>query len=146
MKKCHLLLHLVHHRGCHTHSFSCSAVSQGVSLAIIGQGKCMMEIIQTQYLNVSKTYLHLEIFVFPAAPPSAPMCPKISPQSPVSLGLFWVAPSDTHCIANYIITLTNITEGNASFMYETASNSTSLAISGVTEGAAYFFTVARVDT
>ena len=86
------------------------------------------------------------MFVFPAGPPSAPMCPKISPQSPDSLDLFWVAPNDSLCIATYIITLTNVTEGNASFMYETTSNSTSMEILHLTIGAMYFFTVAGVDT
>ena len=74
------------------------------------------------------------------------MCPEMSPQSPLLLNLFWDAPNDSICITNYIITLTNISEGNASFMYETGSNSTSIEISDLTEGAEYFFTVAGVDT
>ena len=74
------------------------------------------------------------------------MFPEISPQSPLLLALIWVAPNDSVCITNYIITLTNVTEGNVSFKYETDSNSTSVEISDLTEGAVYFFTVAGVDT
>ena len=62
------------------------------------------------------------------------------------MDLFWAAPNDSLCITNYIITLTNIAEGNTSFMYETGSNSTSVEISDLTVGAVYFFIVAGVDT
>ena len=74
------------------------------------------------------------------------MCPEFFFQSPLLLVLFWTAPNDSLCITSYIITLTNITEGNVSFMYETGSNSTSVGISGLTEGAAYFFIVGGIDT
>ena len=70
----------------------------------------------------------------------------MSPLSPVLSDLFWAAPNNSLCIKNYTITLTNVTEGNASFIYHIGSNSTSVEISGLTKGAAYFFTVAGVDT
>ena len=84
-------------------------------------------------------YLYIE-------PPSAPTCPKISPLSTATLELFWTAPNDSLCITSYIITLTNISEGNASFLYQTDSTSTSVNVSGLTKGARYFFTVAGIDT
>ena len=70
----------------------------------------------------------------------------IFPQSPALVELSWVAPSEALCVANYTVTLTNITEGNVSYVYKTTSNSTSLEISHVLLGVDYIFIVAGVDT
>ena len=57
--------------------------------------------------------------------------------------LSWSSLSDSACVAtNYIVTLTNITEGNVAFVY----NTTSITVFDLTQGAEYSFTVARVDT
>ena len=45
----------------------------------------------------------------------------------------------------YTITLTNITEGNTSYTYNTTTNTTSITVSDFVRGAEYFFTVAEVD-
>ena len=60
--------------------------------------------------------------------------------------LSWTPPTDTICVTFYTITLTNITEGNASYTYNTTTNTTSKTVSDLTQGAEYSFTVAGVDT
>ena len=48
-------------------------------------------------------------------------------------------------MTTYIITLTNITEGNSTYTYSTTTNTTSITLYNLTKGAEYFFTVAWVD-
>ena len=59
--------------------------------------------------------------------------------------LSWTSPTDSLCITNYTITLTNITEGNVVYVYNTTINTTSMTVSDFTQGAEYSFTVAGVD-
>ena len=77
-------------------------------------------------------------------PPSAPLSPSFSPQSLSSVVLSWT-PSDADCVVKYIITLTNITEWNASYVYNTTINTTSMTVSDLTQGVEYSFTVAGID-
>ena len=83
---------------------------------------------------------------FLVGPPSAPMNPNISPQSLTIANLSWEHPSEPLCVTNYTVTLTNITEGNVSYIYSTISNETSVEIHALTQGAEYTFSVAGVDT
>ena len=80
-------------------------------------------------------------------PPSAPQPPRLFPKSLTSAVLSWISPIDSLCvtIASYTITLTNITEGNVSYMYNTTTNATSMAVFDLTQGAEYSFIVAWVD-
>ena len=57
----------------------------------------------------------------------------------------WTPPTESICISIYTVTLTNVTEGNISYIYNTATNATSMTVSDLIEGAEYFFTVAGVD-
>ena len=57
----------------------------------------------------------------------------------------WTPPTESICISIYTVTLTNITEGNISYIYNTATNTTNMTVSDLTEGAEYLFTVAGVD-
>ena len=82
----------------------------------------------------------------PVGPPSAPLGPIISPQSITVAILLWAHPSPSLRITRYIITLTNITEGNVSNVYSTVSSETSVEIHHLTQEAEYSFTVAGVDT
>ena len=81
---------------------------------------------------------------FSSGPPSAPLSPSLSPQSLSSVVLSWT-PSDADCVVKYTIILTNITEGNASYIYNTTTNTTSMTVSDLTQGADYLFTVAGID-
>ena len=76
--------------------------------------------------------------------PSAPLNASFSPQSLTSTVLCWT-PSDADCIVAYTITLTNITEGNASYAYNVTTNTTSMTVSDLTQGVVYSFTVAGVN-
>ena len=61
--------------------------------------------------------------------------------------LSWTSFSDSACAAtNYAVTLTNITEGNAVYVYNITANTTSITVSDLIQGAEYFFIVAGVDT
>ena len=78
-------------------------------------------------------------------PPSAPSQPKFIPKSLTSAILSWIPTTDSLCVTNYTLNLTNITEENASYTYNTTTNTTSITLSDFTQGAEYFFTVAGVD-
>ena len=78
-------------------------------------------------------------------PPSAPISPKIIPRSPVLVDLSWIATSGSLCVSYYVINLTNITEGTVSYTYKTTSNSTTLQVTNLIQGADYSFTVSGVD-
>ena len=54
-------------------------------------------------------------------------------------------PNDSVCVTSYILTLTNVTEGNVSYAYNASSNATSLNVTDLNQGAEYSFTVAGVD-
>ena len=74
------------------------------------------------------------------------MSPELFAQSFTSANLSWLPPIESFCITSYTVTLTNITEGNTSFIYNTTANTTSTTLSDLTEGAEYSYTVAAVDT
>ena len=76
---------------------------------------------------------------------SAPLQPTFSQKCPISAVLSWTAPTESTCATMYTITLTNITEGNTSYTYNATTNTTSITLSDLTQGAEYFFTVAGVD-
>ena len=97
-----------------------------------------------QYNIVLAHITHDKMFVLGL--PSAPLSPKFLAESLTSLLLFWTSPTSSLCISKYTITLTNITEGNTLFIYNTTTNTTSMTVSDLTQGAEYSFTVAGVDT
>ena len=78
-------------------------------------------------------------------PASSPMSLKFFPQSLTSAVISWTPPIDCLCITNYVIYLTNITEGNKTYTYNITANITSMTVSDLTQGAEYSFTVAGVD-
>ena len=49
------------------------------------------------------------------------------------------------CVTSYTLNLTNVTEGNTTYTYNTTTNTTSITLSDLTQGAEYSFTVAGVD-
>ena len=74
------------------------------------------------------------------------MSPDYFVQSPVSVILSWTPSTDFACVTiNYTLTLTNITEGNMSYIYNTNNNATNVTLSDLTQGADYIFTVAGID-
>ena len=75
---------------------------------------------------------------------SAPLQPAFSPKYRTSAVLSWTPPTESNCITMYTITLTNISEGNTSYTYYTATNTTTITVCDLTKGAEYFFTVAGV--
>ena len=77
-------------------------------------------------------------------PPSAPLNPSISPQSLSSVVLSWT-PHDADCVVKYTIILINITEGNTIYPYITTTNTTSMTVSDLTQGAKYSFIVVGID-
>ena len=79
-----------------------------------------------------------------SGPPSAPLNPSFSPQSLSSVVLSWT-PNDADCVIEYAIILTNLTEGNASYGYNTTTSTTSITVSDLTQGAEYSFSVAGID-
>ena len=80
-------------------------------------------------------------------PPSPPVNPKFILHSFSYVVLSWSSFSDFTCVAsNYAVTLTNITEGNTVYVYNTTTNTTSITVSDLAQGAEYFFTVAGIDT
>ena len=83
--------------------------------------------------------------VIHVGPPSAPLSPKFFPESLTSAILSWTPPTQSLCVISYTITLTNITEGNVSYMYNTTINTTNITVSDLTQGVEYSFTVAGVD-
>ena len=78
-------------------------------------------------------------------PPSAPSQPKFTPKSLTSAILSWIPPTDSLCVTSYTLNLTNVTEENASYTYNTTTNTTSITLSDLTQGAEYSFRVAGVD-
>ena len=74
------------------------------------------------------------------------MNPELLPQTLTSVVLSWIPPSDSLCILGYIVTLTNISEGNISYTYNTTSNATSMTLFNLAQKVDYFFTVAGIDT
>ena len=78
-------------------------------------------------------------------PPSAPTSLQFFPQSLTSVVISWTPPNVCFCITNYAINLINITEGNKTYAYNTTTNTTSMTVSDLTQGAEYTFTVAGVD-
>ena len=82
-----------------------------------------------------------------AGPPLPSLLPKFLPISLASVQMSWESPSDQcNCVISYTITLTNVTEGNVSYIYNTTTNTTNMTVSDLIRGAEYFFTVAGVDT
>ena len=90
-------------------------------------------------LNTNKLFIITDV-------PSAPIQPELTPKSLTLATLSWTLPSDTICVDKYSITLTNITEGNTSYIYNTTTNTTGITISDLTQGVEYFFTVSGIDT
>ena len=78
-------------------------------------------------------------------PPFAPLYPKFLLQSIAKAVLSWAPPMEGVCVSSYTIVLTNITQGNTSYTYNTTSNTTSMTVSDLAQGAEYSFTVAGVD-
>ena len=78
-------------------------------------------------------------------PPSAPMQPHFFPKTLKSATLSWTPPNDSLCVSSYRIVVNNITKGNVLSPYNTITNTTSMTLSDLTQGADYSFTVAGVD-
>ena len=89
----------------------------------------------------------LEKIYYYSGPLSAPLSTEMEliPLSLTSAVLFWLPPSDSACITSYTITLTNITEGNISYTYNTTTNATNMTVTDLTQGVEYSFIVAGVD-
>ena len=79
-------------------------------------------------------------------PPSAPLNPRIVPQSPASLVLLWKAPNESLCIVNYTINLLSISKENEMYIYSTTTNGTNKTVTDVTQKQSYLFTVAGIDS
>ena len=77
--------------------------------------------------------------------PSPPSQPKFTPKSLTSAILSWIPPTDSLCVTIYTLNLTNVTEEDASYTYNTTTNTTSMTLSDLTQGAEYSFTVTGVD-
>ena len=78
-------------------------------------------------------------------PPSAPSQPKFTHKSLTSAILSWIPPIDSLCVTSYTLNLTNVTGENTSYTFNTTTNTTSITLSDLTQGAEYYFTVAGVD-
>ena len=78
--------------------------------------------------------------------PSPPLSPKLLPQSLTSAFLSWFPPNNSICVLSYTVSLINVTEGNVPHVYNTTTNTTSMTVSDLTQGAEYSFTVAGIDT
>ena len=70
----------------------------------------------------------------------------MTPQSLSHAVLSWNSPLNSCLVISYIIALTNVTDGNATYTYNTTTNTTSMTLSGLTKGAEHFFTVAAMDS
>ena len=80
-------------------------------------------------------------------PPSAPLEPKVLPQTLTSVVLSWLAPSNPLCVFSYIITIIYIyDEGNVLRIYNTTSTATSITLFNMTEKLDFMFTVAGIDS
>ena len=79
---------------------------------------------------------------------SAPLQPAVSQIKCATSAVFsWTPSTESSCVTMYTIALTNITEGNSIYTYNTTTNTTSITctVSDFVKGAEYFFTVAGVD-
>ena len=97
-----------------------------------------------KFNHLTQTVSRIMMFIT-LDPPSAPLLPKISPKSLTSAVLSWISPTDSVCVTSYTLNLTNITEGNDSYTYNTTTNTTSMTVSDLTQRAEYSFSVAGVD-
>ena len=88
--------------------------------------------------------LGVECFA-PLDPPSAPQKLTFSATSLTSAVLSWNSPAESLCVTSYRVYLSNITEGYVSYAYDTATNTTSMTVTDLTQGAEYSFTVAGMD-
>ena len=78
--------------------------------------------------------------------PSAPLEPKVIPQTLTSVVLSWLAPRDSPCVFSYIITVISIgQEGSVSIAYTTTSNTTNIRLFNMKKKLGYIFTVAGVE-
>ena len=77
--------------------------------------------------------------------PTLPLQLTLAPQSLTSANLTWIPPTDSLCVTSYTLNLTNITEGNVSYTYNTTTNTTSMTVSDLTQGVEYSFSVAGVE-
>ena len=94
-------------------------------------------------------YLSLKsCFTNNLGPPSAPSNLEFLPVSLTSAVLSWAPSTDFTCVTSYTVsfTCTNVTNGNASYSYNTTTNTTSITVSDLTQETEYFFTVAGIDT
>ena len=82
----------------------------------------------------------------PLDPPIEPQQPKMFLNSITSADLSWTSLTDSFCVTSYTITLTNITEGNVSYIYNTTTNTTRITVSDLTQRAEDYFTLAWVET
>ena len=79
--------------------------------------------------------------------PSPPLSPEFFPQSLTSALLSWIPPNNSICvIISYTVTLISVIEGNVPYVYNTTTNTTSMAVCDLTQEAMYSFTVAGIDT
>ena len=78
-------------------------------------------------------------------PPSVPSQPMFTPKSLTSAIPSWIPPTNSLCVTSYTLNLTNVTEENTSYTYNTTTNTTSMTVSDLTQGAKYSFTVTGVD-
>ena len=84
-------------------------------------------------------FIHLDL-TFP------PLSPKLLPQSLTSAFLSWTPPKNPICIIGYTVSLFNVTEGSEPYVYNTTTNTTSMAVPDLSQGAEYYFIVAGIDT
>ena len=78
-------------------------------------------------------------------PPTAPLKPNFWPKFLTLAVLSWIPPTNSLCVTSYTLNLKNVTEENGLYTYNTTTNTTSITLSDLIQGAEYFFTVAGVD-
>ena len=118
---------------------------QMASISILVRGNVHYKMRMYSYVwCIRKGVMNFQNWKFFSGPPSSPLSPSFSPQSLSSVVLSWT-PSDADCVVNYTIILTNITEGNVSYIYNTTTNTTSMTVSDLTQGGDYLFSVAGID-
>ena len=95
----------------------------------------------------SRLNLPYILFISPFLdPPSPPLSPQIMILSFSQVVLSWDPPLNSSCLNSYAIMLTNITAMNASYTYYTTTNTTSMTVSDLTQGATYSFSVVGIDS
>ena len=104
----------------------------------------MLYITFVNYFIVAARWTHNSYSI--SGSTSSPLSPEFFPKSLTSAVLSWTPPTESPCITKYTITLTNITDGNTSYTYNTSTNTTSVTVFDLTQGAEYSFTVAGIDT